>query len=81
MAPGHEQHHRRYSRSSVIFLAKGHGRSGGNRRGMRGQYQFLVIEIHWDTLVHLTASVMSGNTGVVAVLARFGSAAPGEPVY
>ena len=40
-----------------------------------------LIEQHWDTLVHLAASVMSGNASAVAVLARFGSAARGEPVY
>ena len=39
------------------------------------------IEKHWDTLVHLAASVMSGNASAVAALARFGSAAKGEPVY
>ncbi|BCT67360.1 hypothetical protein NNRS527_00942 [Nitrosospira sp. NRS527] len=36
-----------------------------------------LIESHWDALVHLTASVMSDHTGAVAVLARFGSTAPG----
>ena len=40
-----------------------------------------LIEQHWDTLVHLAASVMSGNASAVAALARFGSAARGEPVY
>ncbi|MEO6321638.1 MAG: Tn3 family transposase [Polaromonas sp.] len=40
-----------------------------------------LIEKHWDTLVHLAASVMSGNASAVAALARFGSAAKGEPVY
>ena len=40
-----------------------------------------LIEKHWDTLVHLAASVMSGNASAVAALARFGSAAQGEPVY
>ena len=40
-----------------------------------------LIEKHWDKLVHLTASVMSGNASAVAALARFGSAARGEPVY
>lgn len=39
------------------------------------------IEQHWDTLVHLAASVISGNASAVAALARFGSAARGEPVY
>jgi TnpA family transposase len=40
-----------------------------------------LIEKHWDTLVHLAASVMSGNASAVAALARFGSAARGEAVY
>ncbi len=40
-----------------------------------------LIEKHWDTLVHLAASVMTGNASAVAALARFGSAARGEPVY
>ena len=40
-----------------------------------------LIEKHWDTLVHLAASVMSGNASAVAALARFGSAAQGEPVH
>lgn len=40
-----------------------------------------LIEKHWDTLVHLAASVMNGNASAVAALARFGSAARGEPVY
>ncbi len=40
-----------------------------------------LIEKHWDTLVHLAASVMSGNASAVAVLARFGSAARGDPIY
>ena len=40
-----------------------------------------LIEQHWDTLVNLAASVMTGNASAVAALARFGSAARGEPVY
>ena len=40
-----------------------------------------LIERHWDTLVNLAASVMTGNASAVAALARFGSAARGEPVY
>ena len=40
-----------------------------------------LIESHWDELVHLAASVMSGNASAVAALARFGSAARGDPVY
>src|SRR3546814_8048629 len=38
-----------------------------------------LIEKHWDTLVHLAASVMSGNASAVAALARFGSAARFAP--
>ena len=40
-----------------------------------------LIEKHWDTLVHLAASVMSGNASAVSTLARFGSAARGDPIY
>lgn len=40
-----------------------------------------AIEAHWDALVHLAASVMSGHTGAVAALARFGAATRGDPVY
>jgi len=40
-----------------------------------------LIEKNWDTLVHLSASVMSGNASAVAALARFGSAARGDPIF
>src|SRR3546814_12233356 len=40
-----------------------------------------LIEKRWDTLVHLAASVMSGNASAVAALARFGSASRGDPIY
>lgn len=40
-----------------------------------------LIELHWGALVHLTASVMSGHASAVAALARFGSAARGDPIY
>jgi len=40
-----------------------------------------LIEKHWDSLVHLAASVMSGHASAVAALARFGSAAKGDPIY
>ena len=39
------------------------------------------IESQWDALVHLTASVMSGHASAVAAMARFGSAARGDPIY
>ena len=34
-----------------------------------------------DTLVHLASSVMSGNASAVTALARFGSAARGDPIF
>ncbi len=40
-----------------------------------------LIEAHWDSLVHLAASVRSGHASAVAALARFGSAARGDPIY
>ena len=35
----------------------------------------------WDRLVNLAAAVRGGHTSAVATLARFGSAATGDPVY
>ncbi|MDM0071484.1 Tn3 family transposase [Variovorax sp. J31P207] len=40
-----------------------------------------LIEAHWDGLVHLAASVMLGHASAVTALARFGSAARGDPIY
>jgi len=40
-----------------------------------------AIEVHWDSLVHLAASVMSGHASAVTVLARLGSAARGDPLH
>lgn len=40
-----------------------------------------LVEAHLDALVHLTASVLSGHASAVAALARFGSAARGDPIY
>jgi TnpA family transposase len=40
-----------------------------------------AIETHWDSLVNLTASVLSGHASAVTVLARLGSAARGDPLY
>ncbi len=40
-----------------------------------------LIEAHWDSLVHLAASVSSGHASAVTALARFGSAARGDPIY
>jgi TnpA family transposase len=39
------------------------------------------VPLHWDKWVHLIASVHSGHTSAVSVLARFGSAARGDPLY
>ena len=40
-----------------------------------------LITEQWDRLVNLAASVRSGHASTVATLARFGSAATGDPVY
>ncbi|ABM96848.1 putative TnpA family transposase (plasmid) [Methylibium petroleiphilum PM1] len=40
-----------------------------------------LIETHWDSLVHLAASVITGHASAVTALARFGSAARGDPIY
>ena len=39
------------------------------------------VPLHWDRWVHLIASVHSGHTSAVSVMARFGSAARGDPLY
>lgn len=39
------------------------------------------VPIHWDRWVHLIASAYSGHTSAINVLARFGSAARGDPLY
>jgi TnpA family transposase len=36
---------------------------------------------YWDEFVRLTASMYSGHTSAISVLARFGSAAKGDPLY
>jgi Tn3 transposase DDE domain len=40
-----------------------------------------LVELHWDALVHLSALVGSGHVRAVAALARFGSAARGDPIH
>ena len=40
-----------------------------------------LVETNWDNLVHTSAAVMSGHASAVAALARFGSAARGDPIY
>jgi TnpA family transposase len=39
------------------------------------------VPLHWDRWVHLIASAYSGHTSAINVLARFGSAARGDPLY
>jgi len=39
------------------------------------------VPSHWDQWVHLIASAYSGHTSAINVLARFGSAARGDPLY
>jgi TnpA family transposase len=42
---------------------------------------FSQVPEHWDRWVHLIASAYSGHTSAINVLARFGSAARGDPLY
>jgi hypothetical protein len=42
---------------------------------------FSHVPKHWDRWVHLIASAYSGHTSAINVLARFGSAARGDPLY
>jgi TnpA family transposase len=36
---------------------------------------------HWDDLIRIAASILTGQTSAVIALARFGSAALGDPIY
>jgi TnpA family transposase len=40
-----------------------------------------LIAVHWHSLVHLAASVLSGHSSAVSVMARYGSAARSDPIY
>jgi TnpA family transposase len=40
-----------------------------------------LIRQHWDELVRIAASIETGHTTATIALARFGSAAAGDPVY
>jgi TnpA family transposase len=40
-----------------------------------------LIETHWDQLGHRAASSQTGHASAVTALARFGSAAKGDPIY
>jgi len=42
---------------------------------------FDQVLMYWDKWVHLIAAVYSGHTSAVSVMARFGSAARGDPLY
>ncbi len=42
---------------------------------------FDQVPMYWDQWVHLIDSVHSGHTSAVSVMARFGSAARGDPLY
>lgn len=39
------------------------------------------IKQHWDDLVRIAASIETGHTTATIALARFGSAAAGDPIY
>lgn len=64
-----------------LYLPKGMTIPSEIRAVCEANVRIDLIEKYWDEMVHLAASVMSGNASAVAVLARFGSAARGEPIY
>jgi TnpA family transposase len=47
----------------------------------RANIDLAKIEAHWEQIVHLVASVHSGHTSAIQVLARFGAAVRGDPLY
>jgi len=68
-------------RQRHLFLARGMRIPGEILAVCEASVDTFLVESHWDKLVHLASSVMSGHASAVAALARFGSAARGDPVY
>lgn len=68
-------------RQRHLFVPRGTKVPEGIAAVCEASVDVALIEVHWDSLVHLAASVMSGQASAVSALARFGSAARGDPIY
>jgi TnpA family transposase len=64
-----------------LFLPTGSEVPQALRAIVRTRVDPMKIIEQWDRIVHLTASVYSGQASAVEVLSRYGSAARGDPLY
>ncbi len=64
-----------------LFLARGCAVPEILKPICEATLDFESVSRPWDTWVHLLASVYSGHTNAISVLARFGSAARRDPLY
>lgn len=64
-----------------LFLPRGMSIPAEIAAVCRSDINTQLINEQWDRLGNLAASVRSGHASAVATLARFGSAATGDPVY
>jgi len=64
-----------------LFIARGTAVPEAIRSICHARIDVQKIVDHWESIVHLVASVHSGHTSAVHALARFGSASRGDPLY
>jgi TnpA family transposase len=64
-----------------LFLRHGHEVPQILQPNCEASLDLSQVPLHWDKWVHLIASAYSGHTSAINVLARFGSAARGDPLY
>jgi len=64
-----------------LFLPQGSDYPDILRSICHANIDLAKIATQWEQIVHLVASVHSGHTSAIQVLARFGAAARGDPLY
>ena len=64
-----------------LFLPRGRAVPGTLSAICYAKLDLSKVAAQWDRIVHLVASVHSGHTSAVNVLARYGSASRGDPLY
>jgi TnpA family transposase len=64
-----------------LFVPRGTEVPEAIRSICHAQIDIRKIADHWESIVHLVASVHTGHTSATHSLARFGSASRGDPLY
>lgn len=68
-------------RERRLFVPRGWELPASLRTVCAANVELDAVPDHWDALVNLAASVHRGHASAVAVMARFGSCAKGDPIY